>query len=827
MQKKLSRFLHAFKRIPAGIVKLRWVFLVLFVALAVFGLAMISHTKINYDLTTYLPANCDSSTAIEVMKKEFDDKGMAYVMVKDVTPEKADELKKKLEKVEGVASVTYVESMNYKNNSALYTVTLANHDSTDKAFKSVEDIIDTLSDQKAYLSGQSAFSYYTKLETEQSIMKLGIAIVVIILLVMLFTSKTYFELVVLVLVFGVAMAINMGTNFFFVNGISYISNLVALVLQLALSLDYSIILLHRYMEERDNGEDAKNATVNALTKGLPEILSSSLTTVAGLGALMLMTLSIGAEIGLSLAKGIIVSMATVIFFMPALLVLCDKPIQKTRHKSFVPNVTKPARAIVKARKVIVPAFLLIAILAGVAQGFNKYSFNYNNGSLIVAPKKVIEDTGFGTLNSLVVVVPKGDAEKERELAEYINNFDIIDETQTNALATINVYSFVDPNTTEKRYLTDEVSKKDIGDLIGKIPPDADIDASMIEHFVTICFDGYVEKYLPEGTSSSEAKVRLIDLLDFAVREKFDAISGIIGDDPKTLAYLEQVKQISFAKANLESDNYSRLMFNINADVEDTKAFELIGTLKTGVSKFYDERYITGESVVCYEMSQYFMTDNLMVCLFTDLFILLILLVTFKNISLPIILILAIQGGIFINFAIPFLSHKPISFIGYLIISAIQMGATIDYAIVLTNRYRSVRKDFDNRYDAMGVATNAVFPTILTSGVILTATGFVMSMLSSGVVAQLGMLLGVGTLTSIIIVLFVLPSLLLVFEKVVDKTDFSTLFKRKKKVACEGATEIVTEVVADETAKTTVEEIDTVEISFPKAPEEPPKNDKTE
>lgn len=159
-------------------------------------------------------------------------------------------------------------------------------------------------------------------------MKLGIAIVVIILLVMLFTSKTYFELIVLILVFGAAMAINMGTNFLFVNGISYIANLVALVLQLALSLDYSIILLHRYMEERDNGEDAKTATVTALTKGLPEILSSSLTTVAGLAALMLMTLSIGSEIGLSLAKGIVISMATVIFFMPALLVIFDKPIQK-------------------------------------------------------------------------------------------------------------------------------------------------------------------------------------------------------------------------------------------------------------------------------------------------------------------------------------------------------------------------------------------------------------------------------------------------------------------------------------------------------------------
>ena len=787
MQKKLSKFSHGLKKIPEGIVKLKWVFLVLFVALSIFGAVMIPHTKINYDLTGYLPAHCDSSTALELLKKEFDDKGMAYVMVKDVTPEKAGEIKTRLEKVEGVATVTYVESMNYKNNSALYTVTLKDYDSTAGAFDAVKGVIDALSDEKAYLSGQSAFSYYTKLETEQSIMKLGIAIIIIILLVMLFTSKTYFELIVLILVFGAAMAINMGTNFLFVNGISYIANLVALVLQLALSLDYSIILLHRYMEERDNGEDAKTATVTALTKGLPEILSSSLTTVAGLAALMLMTLSIGAEIGLSLAKGIVISMATVIFFMPALLVIFDKPIQKTRHKSFVPNVTKPARAIVKARKVIVPAFLLIAILAGVAQGFNKYSFNYNSGSLIVAPKKVIEETGFGTLNSLVVVVPKGDAEKERQLVKYVESFDLIDKSQTTALATINVYSFIDADSSETLYLTDEVSKKDIGNLIDKIPSDAGVNPLLIKPIIEGWFDDYVKKYLPEGTKPSKAKVRLIDLLDFAVREKFDAISRFIGDDPEKLAYLEQVKQISFAKANLESENYSRITFNINGGVEDDDVFELVKTLKTGVSDFYEERYITGESVVCYEMSEYFMKDNLMVCLFTDLFILVILLITFRNISLPIILILAIQGGIFINFAIPFLSKTSISFIGYLIISAIQMGATIDYAIVLTNRYRGIRKDFTDRYDAMAAATNAVFPTILTSGVILTATGFVMSMLSSGVVAQLGLLLGVGTLTSIIIVLFVLPSLLLVTEKVVDKTDFSKLFRRKQKAAVEEVT----------------------------------------
>lgn len=792
MQKKLSKFSHGLKKIPKGIVKLKWVFLVLFVALSIFGAVMIPHTKINYDLTGYLPANCDSSTALELLKKEFDDKGMAYVMVKDVTPEKAGEIKTRLEKVEGVATVTYVESMNYKNNSALYTVTLKDYDSTVGAFDAVKDVIDALSDEKAYLSGQSAFSYYTKLETEQSIMKLGIAIVVIILLVMLFTSKTYFELIVLILVFGAAMAINMGTNFLFVNGISYIANLVALVLQLALSLDYSIILLHRYMEERDNGEDAKTATVTALTKGLPEILSSSLTTVAGLAALMLMTLSIGSEIGLSLAKGIVISMATVIFFMPALLVIFDKPIQKTRHKSFVPNITKPARAIVKARKVIVPAFLLIAILAGVAQGFNKYSFNYNSGSLIVAPKKVIEETGFGTLNSLVVVVPKGDAEKERQLVKYVESFDLIDKSQTTALATINVYSFVDENATETLYLTDMVKRAKLLELINQIPEDSApvFVINMIRKNVQDddgWFAEYVHKHVAEDADLNTVEVRLIDLLDFVVREKLNSLSPLLNGNEEIKAYLDQVKQISFAKANLESENYSRITFNINGGVEDDDVFELVKTLKSGVSDFYEERYITGESVVCYEMSEYFMKDNLMVCLFTDLFILVILLITFRNISLPIILILAIQGGIFINFAIPFLSKTSISFIGYLIISAIQMGATIDYAIVLTNRYRGIRKDFTDRYDAMAAATNAVFPTILTSGVILTATGFVMSMLSSGVVAQLGLLLGVGTLTSIIIVLFVLPSLLLVTEKVVDKTDFSKLFRRKQKTAVEEVT----------------------------------------
>ena len=190
--------------------------------------------------------------------------------------------------------------------------------------------------------------------------------------------------------------------------------------------------------------------------------------------------------------------------------------------------------------------------------------------------------------------------------------------------------------------------------------------------------------------------------------------------------------------------------------------------------------MTGESVACYDMASYFTQDNLIVSLCSALFVLIILIFTFKNLLLPVVLLLAIQGGIWINFAFPFITSTPVVFIGYLIITAIQMGATIDYAIVLTNRYREIRANYIDRFDAMAEAQNAVFPTIITSGIILIGAGFTLSLLTSGAVASMGSLLGVGALVSLLIVIFILPSLLLVTEKATDKCDFKKLFKRKQK-----------------------------------------------
>ena len=800
-------------RFSSFVVRARWAFIALFLVAMILCAVFIPMIEVKYDLSSYMPEDSKTNIALSLLKEQFDDKGMAYVMVKGVSEEQATELAGTIGSVDGVNMATFIPgsptSYNEESQSALFTVILEDHDSTEGAFAAVENIIDTLDEggYENYLTGQSAYSYFTRLETEDSMLKIGIVIVVAILLILLFTSRTYFELVPMLAVFGVSVLLNMGTNAIF-PGISYISNLITIVLQLALSLDYSIILLHRFMEERQVYADVKQALSVALSKGIVEILSSSLTTIAGLLALALMSLPIGVEIGLALAKGIVASLISVIFLMPALLSFSDKPLKKSEHKNFVPSVVKSSRAIVKARKVIVPLFLVIVVLAGVGQGFNTYSFNYNSGSMIVSGQDAIKEAGFGTLNTLVVVVPReGGVEKEKQLIEAIvedgGEFDkdgIVNDSNINAIAYTEMMGIG---------FGDDLTKAQIQESIAPLLGQADlsgmgIEAEDIDAMIGVLFDDYCEQ---NGITPAEnTSVMVADLLDYMTDDIGDNVLSLMGS--KLFAALEEVgveidrrapglldtaetfydmlAQVRFGIDNLRSADYSRITFTLDAGVEDEASFALIDRLYAGLGEYYEEFYITGESVACYDMADYFEVDNMVVCLCTLGFILVILLFTFRNFSLPIILALAIQGGIWINFAIPFLAGNSVTFIGYLIITAIQMGATIDYAIVLTNRYRTTKHLYPDRYTAMAESENAVFSTIITSGSILTITGFALGIAASGVVAQLGILLGIGTLASILIVLLILPSLLLVTEKLVEKTDFPRLGRKKDAAAEESA-----------------------------------------
>lgn len=756
-------------------VRFRWLLIAIFLLLSVIAAIAIPFTEVIYDVSGYLPDESTSAQGLAVLKENFDDKGNAYAVVTGITEEQAKALTEELSHVEGVERTIFDPSTSYKaeTSSALITILFADYDSTKEGFATMERLIEATEEYDTAFIGQSASSYYTKIQTERSILTVGIVIAAIILLMILLTSKTYFELVPMLITLGISVLLNMGTNYLF-HGISYISNLVSIILQLALSIDYSVILMHRYTEERGLGLSPADAAVEAQRKGVPEILSSSLTTFAGMCALILMKLDIGVEIGISLAKGVVLSLLTVLFLMPALLVIFARPLEASKHGDFLPSVVKPTKGILRARKVIVPLFLVVMILAGVGQAFNTYSFDMNKTEKLLEGRQAVEEAGFGKMNTLVLVLPNdGDYDKQRKTCAYVSDHDAVESAY--ALAAIELAEGV--------YLTDETDKDGFaGTMMTLSGMD---DSTFMGMMMSASIKGIFNKYCEENALDPQnAKVQLIDLLIYiydhseeyaAMAEQYAPLLGdasLFSED-----YLDMLSQLPYAKENLEREKYLRMTFSLKVDIEDEEAFALIEALETGLKDYYDEYYMTGESVVCHDMAGYFPADNLRVNLFTIAFILIILLFTFRNVLLPVILTLTIQGTIWINCAIPFLAGSPVSFIGYLIICAIQMGATIDYAIVLTNRYYSIRDKYEDRRQAMAEAMNAVFPTVMTSGVILTLTGFILYFASAGVVAAMGSLLGFGAFFAMLVVLFILPSLLLVTEKIADKCSFKSIKER--------------------------------------------------
>ena len=352
-------------------------------------------------------------------------------------------------------------------------------------------------------------------------------------------------------------------------------------------------------------------------------------------------------------------------------------------------------------------------------------------------------------------MPKGDYEKEEQLINYIKSKDLINNAM--GLTTIEAV--------EGLKLTDCVTQQQLAQMADSLG----FNPTLIELLFTMYKnENDPNNQLPE----TEYSVMFIDLMEFASKK-------INEMGMQRSEYAKQLQQLSMARANFESQNYSRIMFNINSPTESAESIALIEDLSKELGQFYDEYYLAGESVACYDMAKVFPRDNFLVSFLTAMFVLLILYFTFKNLILPLILIIAIQGSIWINFVIPFLSSSPISFIGYLLVCAIQMGATIDYGIILTNRYLQIKHLYPDKLEAMSQAENAVFPTIITSGIILTVSGLAMGLAAAGVVAKMGMLLGIGAATSMLVVLFILPSLLLIFDNIIEKTYFNKIFPKRK------------------------------------------------
>ncbi|MCD8132506.1 MAG: MMPL family transporter [Clostridiales bacterium] len=695
--------------------------ILLFILFSVIGAFLQSLVSVDYDLKDYLPEESASTVSLEVMQEEFDS-GIpnARVMVRDVTIAEALDYKEQLLNCEGVTAVTWLDDAIdilepvemadtdtvetcYKDNTALFTLTI----DREQRVEAVDAIRELIGEENA-MDGDAVSSAISTTGTISEIRKIVIFAVLFVLAVLLLTTTSWAEPFLVLIGLGAAVLINMGSNLIF-GEISFVTHAAGAILQLAVSLDYSVFLLHRFEEcrrtaagrksaadekgrmaserkvmpdeqgrmanERAGMVDEKEAMVEALCKSASSILSSGLTTVIGFLALVFMSYRIGMDLGLVLAKGVAISLVTVFVFVPALTVTAYKWIDKTRHRSLMPDFRRFGRVITR---VMLPMVCVFAVL--IVPGFlasNQSDFYYGSAYIYGEDTQFGQDTAviqsvFGEKDTYVAMVPEGDTATEQALSDTLRELPQVK----------SILSYVD--------------------TVGAEIPYA---------------------YLDDSTLSL-----------------------------------------------LVSENYSRFVITVDADSEGEETFALVENIRGILDTYYpEENYLAGVGISAYDLMDSITSDMLKVNLIAIAAVFLVLLLTMRSVFLPVILVLGIESAIWINLGIPYFSGSSVFYIAYLIISSIQLGATVDYAILFANRYMEYRRHMEKR-QAVVQTVSSVTVSVLTSGSVLAVVGILMGFVSSnGVLAQLGRFLGIGSLLSMAVVLFVLPGLLCLFDGLIRCT----------------------------------------------------------
>ena len=730
------------------------VFLIVIILL-VFSAFSRNWVEVESDLTYYLPEGSGTKQALNIMDEQFITYGSAEVMVANVTLKQAAELRDQIADVKGVQMISYDEtSEHYNNLSALYSITFDYSENDPACLDSLDAVKELLSAYDVYVKTDLGNSQEETIEHEINVIMIYVAIVIVV--VLLFTSETYGEVPVLILTFVVALVLNQGSNYL-LGKISFVSNSVTSILQLALSIDYAIIFCNRFKEEH-RMLPIREAVIVALSKSIPEIGASCLTTVGGLIAMLFMQFRLGPDMAICLIKSIAYALLSAFIVMPGLLMLFGPLIDKTGHKSFVPKISFVGQ-IDYATRFIVPAVFIVLVVLGFRMSKNcPFAYGY---SLLSTPKlnetqiaeQMIEDN-FSSTNMVALMVPAGDYDKERELLQELESYDEVD----SSMGLTNIEAM------DGYMLADKLTPRQFAEL-------ANLDYELAE-VVYAAYAANQDNYGQLAGNITNYQVPLIDMLLY-VCDQLDAGVVTLSDDQMQLLSDAKVQMLS-AKNQLQGDQYSRMLLYLTLPVSGDETYAFTDTIQEIARKYYPDGniYLAGDSTNEYDFEKSFAVDNTVVSIVSVLIVLLVLLFTFNSAGMPLLLILVIQGSIWINFSFPTITGKYLFFLGYLIVSSIQMGANIDYAIVIASRYQELKGKMPHK-NAMIETLNFAFPTIITSGAIMSICGFLIgSMTSEPVIAGIGESLGRGTVISIFLVMFVLPQILLVGSGVVDRTSFS-------------------------------------------------------
>ena len=740
-------------RISAAIVQYRFLIILLFIVAAVYCALSLGRVRVNSDFTAFLSPETETRQGLSIMEEEFVTYASEDVMVANVTFEKARELADAIAGFEGVSGVAFDESpAHYTNSSALLTISYKGTEEEAKVTAAKAHVKEFLSPYDNYAYAMSFSDFSAQLAREM--VSVVLIAVVVIIAILLFTSRSYFEVVIFFLVFVFAGLLNMGTNFW-LGEISTITNSIAIIMQLALAIDYAIIFSHRYQDEALLYDSPKKALIEALSKAIIEISSSSLTTISGLVALMLMQFRLGYDLGMVLAKGIVCSLLTVFLLMPGLILLFPKAIRRTVHKTLIPDITPWGRFLMRSKFCFVWLFLLLIPAAVWCSGQTEYAFNDSSVTEVVysesrANMHKIQDT-FAHSTTVALLVPAENFDAEKAILTQVEALDEI--KSATGLANIDIDG--------EHTLTDRFTPRMLAELLELRYEEAALiyQAYGLQHEEYQALFGNAEAY----------EVPLIDMMLFV----FDMVDrGVVTLDAEKQETMDTLREtLEMGIRQLRGENWNRLIFTADVPVEGEESLALVEKIRGIAEEHYGKGavLVIGDITSARDLHDSYTGDSRLISFLTIAFVYTILLFTFRTVVGSAILVFVIQGSIWINFSFPYLEGSVPSFVTNMIVSAIQMGATIDYAIVLMNRYLVLRTEKPKR-EAMSVAVNQSFPTVLTSGSIMTIAGLLIAYRVSDVyVGHIGLAVGRGAFISVVLVLTVLPQLLVLLDGAIEKT----------------------------------------------------------
>lgn len=741
-------------KVATFIVDRRNLFFLLFGIALIFSVVSMNWVKVENAMSAYLPDTTETRQGLDRMEEQFITYGTAKVMVINIPYDKAQEIADEIKALDSVIMLTFDNSSEHYNNfSALYDITFGYEETDERALEALDTVKEMLSGYDLYVSTDMGDASAEQIASEMQVISVLVAIVVVT--VLLLTSQTWAEVPVLLLTFIAAALITKGTNFL-MGTISFVSNSVTIVLQLALSIDYAVIFCNRYKEEHQS-LPIREADIVALSKAIPEISSSSLTTIGGLIAMMFMQFGIGSDMALCLIRAILLSLLAVFLLMPGLIMLFGKAMDKTYHKSFIPKIPFVGKFAYKTRFIMPPLFLVLIVAAYIVSSKCPYVYGYSMLETPVQSEAMVVDElieeSFGPSNMVALIVPAGNYEKEKALLTELESHPEVKST----LGLSNTEAL------DGYMLTDKLTARDFSELL-----ELDYEVAELLYMTYAVND---ENYAKIVNGLSSYSVPLIDMIMFLYDEVNEGYVTLDDDLMDTLT--DAHTQMQIALDQLQGEEYSRMLIYLNLPEEGDETFAFLDKMHEIANKYYEGTIlIPGEATSQYDLYKTFQTDNTVVNVVSILAVLVVLLFTFMSAGMPVLLILIIQGAIWINFSFPAIQNKNLFFMSYLIVSSIQMGANIDYAIVISGRFMEL-KDKMPKKEAIIETMNFAFPTIVTSGSMLALAGIFIGMMSSdGAICGIGQCLGRGTILSIIIVMFVLPQILLLGEHIIDKTSFA-------------------------------------------------------